>query len=66
MRLLLTGLALVLLLVASGCGGDSGDSGFTNGGSLADAADFDGTFLLRGHPGCGFADSPALVMIARS
>ena len=30
MRLLLTGLALVLLLVAGGCGGDSGGSGFTN------------------------------------
>jgi hypothetical protein len=29
-RLLLSGLALVLLLVAGGCGGDSGDSGFTN------------------------------------
>ena len=30
MRLLLTGLALVLLLLAGGCGSDSGGSGFTN------------------------------------
>ena len=30
MRPLLTGLALILLLVAGGCGADSGDSGLTN------------------------------------
>ena len=50
MRLLLTGLAL-LLLVAGGCGGDSGDSGFTNDDiSTALGLRFDGPDMVYDLP----------------